>query len=275
MKSTVSNEDSSDEYSPEIKPKTKKIKKRFDDFVEGEILKECNVKKGVYAKVKKSGDDDTKNPQPFFLKLTPLVANLIRTQVNERMIDTFEATVDLTSSYLDALNDKLSENYKMISRASIPLSKYSTANRVNIRIPKTEVFDCKSYQKEKFKVMVTASVSKWLHIYKDAFNIELSDVFSALVLTTIINYDGIDANTIRNCSADLDIFYEHINEKVYNMSGVPEPLKDVIEPYLMMLAAIGVKQRTCYFGEWKVVLTNNNGHGTRGHCPFKSKPDAK
>ena len=244
--------------------KSKKQKSHFDQFGDNEVIKECDLKKkGVKAKITKSynGKEDTKNPQPFYLKLTPLIVNLIRTQMHERMIDMFEATVDLTASYEDVFVDNMQERYEKMSSMSIILAKYSTANNIGITVPKTEVFNNQDNEKEKVKVMVTADVNSWMHKYKETFMIELSDIFSAFVLESVTHFKNVDSDTKRNCDAYLKIFFDHVDKKIEGMTAIPEPIKKLITPYLKILAAMNVAQKTEIIDdEFKLTVSRRNRH---------------
>ncbi len=268
--------DNNSELYRELKTKNKKDK---SEFKENEVIKEKDFKKkGLKVTPEKSPGytDDKRNPQPFYLWLSPLIINLIRTQQNDRMIGAFEATVDLTSAYADEFVDKMNERYTNMTKIMSPISRFNTDNNTNITVPKTEVFDDTNYKKERFKVMVTSSINEWMFKYRDVFNIELSDSFSAFVLESVIRFDNISKDTRRNCEAHLDIFYKHIDKKIDDMTEIPEPVKNIIISYLQMLAAHHVGQKTLNFSDYdyQIIIRSTKsgrGYGTRGKSPFKSK----
>lgn len=236
------------------------------------LKEEINKKKGV-KKDFVFEDNEKRNPQPFYLWLSPLVINLIRTQQNDRMIGAFEATVDLTSAYADVFVNKMSERYINMTKMMSPISRFNTDNNININVPKTEIFDDTNYKKEKFKVMVTSSVNEWMFKYRDVFNIELSDLFSAFVLESVVQFNDISKDTRRNCEAHLDIFYKHIDKKLEDMTEIPEPIKNVVISYLQMLAAYHVGQKTLNFSDYnyQIVIRSTKRRGTRGKNIFKGK----
>lgn len=260
-----SNDDSGIEYHP-VPTESKQRKKDNED--DCKVIKEKDLKKSKSVGVVKVKDDPTKNPQPFYLKLTPLVYNILKYIEHSGQKDFFETTVEVTSARAMELIAEMDERYTKMSVAVTPLHQYNIMKGSQIKIPHTEVFTCEESDKVKIKVQVAVGVNSWMHKYCNAFDIELADTFSAFVLYSYMNKKDLDDESKNRCENSFNSFLKHIDDKIEKLSDTPPEFNSIVPYYLDLLQALGIKQKNIY-------VEHTGGKGTIIFRPDVSRDTEK
>lgn len=249
------NDDTGFEYNPVPVKSNNKKRKTKDNDDDCKVIHEKDVHKSNRVGIVKVKDDPTKNPQPFYLKLIPLVRDILRYIEHSGQKDFFETTVEITSARAMELIAELDERYTKMSASITPLHKYNIMKGSNIRIPHTEVYTCEESDKEKMKVQVSVGVNSWMHKYCDSFNIELSDAFSIFVLYSYMNKKDLDDESKNRCKEAFNQFLKHVDDKIEKLSDAPPEFSSIIPCYLDLLQALGMKQKNIY-------VNHTGGKGT-------------
>lgn len=271
------NRDYCDDGEPQAQIRKRDIvqrkKKQVDDERDCKVIYEKDLKKGsIKSIVKLSKQDLSKNPQPFNLGLSPFIHSIIMSVASSKRQDFLETTLEITSSGILGFVQQMDERYNMMCDITSSVSTYNTMKGSNVEIPYTEVFPEKDYKKTKEKVMVTSSVNSWLHKYRKVFNIEYSDVFSAVVLLAHSNSDYANEEAVIRCEDGLSYFYTHLDNKIEKMSELPSELISSLLRCLDYLSAIGVKEKTIYLepssGKGNVKFIVNCGNHEEGYYRY-------